>query len=161
MYVRFYVHTKYFLCTILWLVKKIDVSKQRRNINTSTTLNKKMMISREAFIAGIAALFIAMVMITGCSSAKSKVVGAWSGSFSSGVVQASVTLDLKSDGTGTYTSTGGALGINSNQSGKLTWELKDNNCIIKDENGQSMTFQLSEDGSTMMDTSSGLTLTKN
>lgn len=41
MYVRFYVHTKYFLCTILWLVKKIDVSKQRRNINTSTTLNKK------------------------------------------------------------------------------------------------------------------------
>lgn len=72
-----------------------------------------------------------------------------------------MTLDLKSDGTGTYTSTGGALGINSNQSGKLTWELKDNTCVITDDEGKSMTFQLSEDGSTMMDTSSGLTLTKN
>ena len=56
---------------------------------------------------------------------------------------------------------GGALGINSNQSGKLTWELKDNTCVITDDEGKSMTFQLSEDGSTMMDTSSGLTLTKN
>ena len=86
MHVRFYVHAKYFLSTNLCIVQEIDVSKQRRNMNTSTTLNKKTMISREAFIAGIAALFIAMVMITGCSSAKSKVVGAWSGSFSSGVV---------------------------------------------------------------------------
>lgn len=160
MYVRFYVHTKYFLGTILWLVKEIDVSKQRRNMNTSTTLNKKM-ISREAFIAGIAALFIAVVMITGCSSAKSKVVGAWSGSASIGVAQASVTLNLKSDGTGTYSTTGSVLGINSNQSGKITWELKDNTCVITDDNGKSMTFQLSEDGSTMMDTSIGLTLTKN
>lgn len=130
-------------------------------MNTSTTLNKKMMISREAFIAVIAALFIAMVMITGCNSAKSKVVGAWSGSASIGVAQASVTLDLKSDGTGTYTSTGGVLGINSNQSGKITWELKDNTCVITDENGKSMTFKLSEDGSTMIDNSIGLTLTKN
>lgn len=129
-------------------------------MNTSTTLNKKM-ISREAFIAGIAALFIAVVMITGCSSAKSKVVGAWSGSASIGVAQASVTLNLKSDGTGTYSTTGGVLGINSNQSGKITWELKDNTCVITDDEGKSMTFQLSEDGSTMMDTSSGLTLTKN
>lgn len=129
-------------------------------MNTSTTLNKKM-ISREAFIAGIAALFIAVVMITGCSSAKSKVVGAWSGSASIGVAQASVTLNLKSDGTGTYSTTGGVLGINSNQSGKITWELKDNTCVITDDNGKSMTFQLSEDGSTMMDTSIGLTLTKN
>lgn len=48
-------------------------------MNTSATLDKKTMISREAFIAGIAALLIVMVMITGCSSAKSKVVGAWSG----------------------------------------------------------------------------------
>ena len=119
------------------------------------------MISREAFIAGIAALFIAVVMITGCSSAKSKVVGAWSGSASIGVAQASVTLNLKSDGTGTYSTTGGVLGINSNQSGKITWELKDNTCVITDDNGKSMTFQLSEDGSTMMDTSIGLTLTKN
>lgn len=142
------------------MVKEIDVSKQRRNMNTSTTLNKKM-ISREAFIAGIAALFIAVVMITGCSSAKSKVVGAWSGSASIGVAQASVTLNLKSDGTGTYSTTGGVLGINSNQSGKLTWELKDNTCVITDDNGKSMTFQLSEDGSTMMDDSIGLTLTKN
>ncbi len=129
-------------------------------MNTSTTLNKKM-ISREAFIAGIAVLFIAVVMITGCSSAKSKVVGAWSGSASIGVAQASVTLNLKSDGTGTYSTTGGVLGINSNQSGKITWELKDNTCVITDDNGKSMTFQLSEDGSTMMDTSIGLTLTKN
>lgn len=129
-------------------------------MNTSTTLNKKM-ISREAFIAGIAALFIAVVMITGCSSAKSKVVGAWSGSASIGVAQASVTLNLKSDGTGTYSTTGGVLGINSNQSGKITWELKDNTCVITDDNGKSMTFQLSEDGSTMMDDSIGLTLTKN
>ena len=129
-------------------------------MNTSTTLNKKM-ISREAFIAGIAALFIAVVMITGCSSAKSKVVGAWSGSASIGVAQASVTLNLKSDGTGTYSTTGGVLGINSNQSGKITWELKDNTCVITDDEGKSMTFQLSEDGSTMMDTSIGLTLTKN
>ena len=142
------------------MVKEIDVSKQRRNMNTSTTLNKKM-ISREAFIAGIAALFIAVVMITGCSSAKSKVVGAWSGSASIGVAQASVTLNLKSDGTGTYSTTGGVLGINSNQSGKITWELKDNTCVIPDDNGKSMTFQLSEDGSTMMDDSIGLTLTKN
>lgn len=142
------------------MVKEIDVSKQRRNMNTSTTLNKKM-ISREAFIAGIAALFIAVVMITGCSSAKSKVVGAWSGSASIGVAQASVTLNLKSDGTGTYSTTGGVLGINSNQSGKITWELKDNTCVITDDNGKSMTFQLSEDGSTMMDDSIGLTLTKN
>ncbi len=160
MHVRFYVHTKYFLLITICMVKEIDVSKQRRNMNTSTTLNKKM-ISREAFIAGIAALFIAMVMITGCSSAKSKVVGAWSGSASIGVAQASVTLNLKSDGTGTYSTTGGVLGINSNQSGKITWELKDNTCVITDDNGKSMTFQLSEDGSTMMDTSSGLTLTKN
>lgn len=160
MYVRFYVHTKYFLCINLCMVKEIDVSEQRRNMNTSTTLNKKM-ISREAFIAGLAALFIAVVMITGCSSAKSKVVGAWSGSASIGVAQASVTLNLKSDGTGTYTSTGGVLGINSNQSGKVTWELKDNTCVITDDNGKSMTFQLSEDGSTMIDNSIGLTLTKN
>ena len=160
MHVRFYVHTKYFLLITICMVKEIDVSKQRRNMNTSTTLNKKM-ISREAFIAGIAALFIAMVMITGCSSAKSKVVGAWSGSASIGVAQASVTLNLKSDGTGTYSTTGGVLGINSNQSGKITWELKDNTCVITDDNGKSMTFQLSEDGSTMMDTSIGLTLTKN
>lgn len=48
-------------------------------MNTSATLDKKTMISREAFIAGIAALLIVMMMITGCSSAKSKVVGAWSG----------------------------------------------------------------------------------
>lgn len=129
-------------------------------MNTSTTLNKKM-ISREAFIAGIAALFIAVVMITGCSSAKSKVVGAWSGSASIGVAQASVTLNLKSDGTGTYSTTGGVLGINSNQSGKVTWELKDNTCVITDDKGKSMTFQLSEDGSTMIDNSIGLTLTKN
>ena len=160
MHVRFYVHTKYFLLITICMVKEIDVSKQRRNMNTSTTLNKKM-ISREAFIAGIAALFIAVVMITGCSSAKSKVVGAWSGSASIGVAQASVTLNLKSDGTGTYSTTGGVLGINSNQSGKITWELKDNTCVITDDEGKSMTFQLSEDGSTMMDTSSGLTLTKN
>lgn len=160
MHVRFYVHTKYFLLITICMVKEIDVSKQRRNMNTSTTLNKKM-ISREAFIAGIAALFIAVVMITGCSSAKSKVVGAWSGSASIGVAQASVTLNLKSDGTGTYSTTGGVLGINSNQSGKITWELKDNTCVITDDNGKSMTFQLSEDGSTMMDTSIGLTLTKN
>lgn len=130
-------------------------------MNTSTTLNKKTMISREAFIAGIAALFIAMVMITGCSSAKSKLVGAWSGSASIGVAQASVTLDLKSDGTGTYSTTGGVLGINSNQSGKITWDLKDKTCVITDDKGKSMTFQLSEDGSTMTDTSIGLTLTKN
>lgn len=143
------------------MVKEIDVSEQRRIMNTSTTLNKKTMISREAFIAGIAALFIAMVMITGCSSAKSKVVGAWSGSASIGVAQASVTLDLKSDGTGTYSTTGGVLGINSNQSGKITWDLKDKTCVITDDNGKSMTFQLSEDGSTMTDTSIGLTLTKN
>lgn len=161
MHVRFYVHAKYFLSTNLCIVQEIDVSKQRRNMNTSTTLNKKTMISRETFIAGIAALFIAVVMITGCSSAKSKVVGAWSGSASIGVAQASVTLNLKSDGTGTYSTTGGVLGINSNQSGKLTWELKDNTCVITDDEGKSMTFQLSEDGSTMMDTSSGLTLTKN
>lgn len=160
MHVRFYVHTKYFLLITICMVKEIDVSKQRRNMNTSTTLNKKM-ISREAFIAGIAALFIAVVMITGCSSAKSKVVGAWSGSASIGVAQASVTLNLKSDGTGTYSTTGGVLGINSNQSGKITWELKDNTCVITDDNGKSMTFQLSEDGSTMMDDSIGLTLTKN
>ena len=160
MHVRFYVHTKNFLLITICMVKEIDVSKQRRNMNTSTTLNKKM-ISREAFIAGIAALFIAVVMITGCSSAKSKVVGAWSGSASIGVAQASVTLNLKSDGTGTYSTTGGVLGINSNQSGKITWELKDNTCVITDDNGKSMTFQLSEDGSTMMDTSIGLTLTKN
>lgn len=143
------------------MVKEIDVSEQRRIMNTSTTLNKKTMISREAFIAGIAALFIAMVMITGCSSAKSKLVGAWSGSASIGVAQASVTLDLKSDGTGTYSTTGGVLGINSNQSGKITWDLKDKTCVITDDNGKSMTFQLSEDGSTMTDTSIGLTLTKN
>ena len=160
MHVRFYVHTKNFLCINLCMVKEIDVSEQRRIMNTSTTLNKKM-ISREAFIAGLAALFIAVVMITGCSSAKSKVVGAWSGSASIGVAQASVTLNLKSDGTGTYTSTGGVLGINSNQSGKLTWDLKDNTCVITDDNGKSMTFQLSEDGSTMIDNSIGLTLTKN
>lgn len=160
MHVRFYVHPKYFLLITICMVKEIDVSKQRRNMNTSTTLNKKM-ISREAFIAGIAVLFIAVVMITGCSSAKSKVVGAWSGSASIGVAQASVTLNLKSDGTGTYSTTGGVLGINSNQSGKITWELKDNTCVITDDNGKSMTFQLSEDGSTMMDTSIGLTLTKN
>lgn len=161
MYVRFYVHTKYFLYINLCMVKEIDVSEQRRIMNTSTTLNKKTMISREAFIAGLAALFIAVVMITGCSSAKSKVVGAWSGSASIGVAQASVTLNLKSDGTGTYTSTGGVLGINSNQSGKITWDLKDNTCVITDDNGKSMTFQLSEDGSTMIDNSIGLTLTKN
>lgn len=161
MHIRFYVHTKYFLCSNLCMVKEIDVSEQRRIMNTSTTLNKKTMISREAFIAGIAALFIAMVMITGCSSAKSKLVGAWSGSASIGVAQASVTLDLKSDGTGTYSTTGGVLGINSNQSGKITWDLKDKTCVITDDNGKSMTFQLSEDGSTMTDTSIGLTLTKN
>ncbi|WP_311139712.1 hypothetical protein [Lancefieldella parvula] len=61
-------------------------------MNTLATLDKKTMISREAFIAGIAVLLVAMVMITGCSSVKSKVVGAWSGSASIGVAQASVTL---------------------------------------------------------------------
>lgn len=130
-------------------------------MNTSATLDKKTMISREAFIAGIAALLIVMMMITGCSSAKSKVVGAWSGQASIGVAQAAVTLDLKSDGTGIYTSIGDVLGINSNQSGKITWELKDNTCVITDENGKSMIFKLSEDRSAMIDNSIGLTLTKN
>ena len=74
-----FMNTLNFLCTNLLMVKEIDVSKQRRNMNTSATLDKKTMISREAFIAGIAALLIVMMMITGCSSAKSKVVGAWSG----------------------------------------------------------------------------------
>ena len=72
-----------------------------------------------------------------------------------------MTLDLKSDGTGIYTSTGDVLGINSNQSGKITWELKDNTCVITDENGKSMSFKLSEDRSAMIDNSIGLTLTKN
>ncbi len=46
------------------------------------------------------------------------------------VVQASVTLDLKSDGTG-YLSTGGALGISLTNLEKHL-ELKDNTCVITD-----------------------------
>ncbi len=41
MHVMLYVHAKYFLSTNLYIVQEIDVSKQRRNMNTSTTLNKR------------------------------------------------------------------------------------------------------------------------
>ncbi len=49
------------LSTNLYIVQEIDVLNKVRNMNNiPTTPNKKTMISREAFIAGIMALFIAM-----------------------------------------------------------------------------------------------------
>lgn len=129
-------------------------------MNTSTALNKKMIISREAFIAGIAAFFIAIVMITGCSSAKSKVVGSWHGEKIDDGTNLSLSLGLASDGTGIYNINSNYSSTSSMQSGDVTWELKDNTYVVTFDSGIRMTFQLSEDGSTMTDDSIGLTLTK-